>query len=327
MNILGIRKSSWHYKILSTLYKLWNIDNGEPDFKSLCAYSQAFFWLCVVTCISTIPAICGWVILKIMRLFYKYSPKRLTFFLDKNLYVGESIDTLSQEYNKSPIRGSLLTLAITFVISATIFLVVLMLYFGVYNCIEHANQIPHMLFNGVLWVGWAFSHVFLFIGVMLQLCFDVSAFLISVSYVWLSVNIFSIMKWAGVFAGSTVLFSAFLYTLLKISETQFGQNLIEFISFKYNGYQTAREESKKIQEEIRCKKIQEPHKPSFFEVMRDKIEKFLHNYITSGKVQEKVCNGKKMKLNVLGTIPMIWQTFKSIFKGICPMIEIIDDEE
>ena len=66
---LAVRTSSWHYQYYSSLKRFWGLTSSHET--SLCPYVQTMIWLSVASCLMAPFMILGWVLFRGSRLIYK----------------------------------------------------------------------------------------------------------------------------------------------------------------------------------------------------------------------------------------------------------------
>lgn len=348
-NMLGIKKSDWHYRYFVFLKKIFILDgySDSLDVKNLCSYSHTIFWLSALLVILSPCILLSWLILKISRSIYKYISytKIGRLFIDwfeKGIKIGDVINDGSDLVKENPIKGSILITVITSIIIASIIGIFIVIFIGVIPFLIFAiPKTPYAICVAITYIGWGLMWAYWAIGIFLLVCLWMlkqAAFYIGVWFVW--------MAWLKIlFCLGVALVAIACASILGLGIVWFftspkTKKIRDWLSFKFNGFQKAREEStvrkeekKKEKEEILASNKICPHfsfkDNKVFSSIGKKWGKVKSLFvgkkvIVNTKVKDKV---KERKFKLMSGISILWELLKSVKSGICPMVELVDDDD
>jgi hypothetical protein len=330
MGQLAIKRSSGHYRYYSTLTKFWGFDKiSEP--RGLCAYSQFIFWMSIASVIIFPLVAFSWCLLKILRGTYKtlmkFTPTRKVIdSIDRKIDMGDKINFFSEGMQESSPVCSIVISVLCFCIVALISVAIV--------------GVP-VLIKALI---YALPFICLAPGILIFVLFSIVGGLLSTCAVWLWIA----LKWlfgiivaygaitifiiACIIAAGSIAFGI-CYLIYLFCKTSLGKKIIEYFSFKINGFQEAREkavERRRIEQEEQAK--QPPREPSDSQKRMNKIVNKINGvfhkigdfFVGFGK---KTIQAKDTTFEVIGGIGLLWEMIKSLKSGVCPMVTFIDEED
>ncbi len=325
MEILAISKNSFHYKYYRIIRKIWGFKEIEKR-TSLCKYSQFLFWFTLFTAIVSPFIIHGWLSLKIARLFYKilsWIPfgKKFIDFLDENFFFSDKIDISSNRIKEAPVialtRISIGLFLFTFIISFAIFLI----FGGGYLLVKILPFLPVIIAGVSTWLSLGIFYISCFIGWIL--CSLSSIIMLGLGFLGKTIIAFS--YWIIFFISFLLILSILVLIMIKIVTTV--DCIREFLEFKLNGFQKAREKNKKRREKIIEQKKKTELSP--FEKFIKKSLNSISNFFKfiGKKITHKTIEIKETRYKVMNVFGLLWNVLKSIKEGICPFVDFIDEKE
>ena len=262
--------------------------------------------------------------------------RKIIDFLD-NEGLGDLIDTISDRMAENPASILTLTFLIFVVVFGLLGLILTMLIGGVIYIKYILMFIAAMfllltlaVFYIFFGIGWVLAHIWLVAGLVAK---AVALFLVT--------YILAI----GMTVGVVVVISLISFVVVKIVSSS--KTLTNFFGFKLNGYQAARKDNKK-----RRKDLAQLNNERMWELQKEKEE--LQKAKARGKVpysiRERismffgrmflaigrglshffVARTKTVKggsYRVMTGFGVIWETLKSLKQGVCPIVEIVDENE
>lgn len=331
---LAISNKSWHYRYYIILHRIFNIE--IPDNTSLCRYSWSLAFFSFAAFVLLLPMIGGWLILKFGRLLYTVCEKILPLesfndWLDHQFDYGIKLEKAEIEIERKPIWFPCFVFLMFSLAVSTITVAIGLISMGLYAFIKHMAQIPEAIWTGIAYVGWAIVWAFFGLGFAL---YHIWRFLILmckllwVFMLWISSFLPSILTWLGILVAIFSVAFVVIYCMVRFFETEYGKRIITYLSFKFNGFQKARQKTKERRQAETDKK-QDAKKnlpPSALRRFFSSVGKFFV------RIKEKLFTGEKRSYNgrefkLLSFFPMCWQVIKSLKDGVCPFLEIIDEED
>jgi len=309
-----ISKQSGHYKYYRFLLKIWGLDKVfADDPKSLCSYTQEIFWFSVMSVALFPLVLLGWMLLKLHRVIYSSLNKtkigkKIVDFFDGAFEWGDFIYVQSDGISNSPMLTSILVGMILTIFMFTMALVVLILTLGMGAIVINIAKVPYYTW---LVLNYIFALIF-YVGSYIGTClYWIGKFFAMIgSGIALHIGIIgTVCAWAlGIGIGALIL----SYIIIKIMRSDFMASFRAYLSFKFNGFQEARESARERREKV--VRDAPPRKPSWI----SRVWHFLF-----GKIDR---DGEE-KIKILGCFSLIWQAIVAIKKGICPLTEFIDENE
>jgi len=204
-------------------------------------------------------------------------------------------------------------------------LVVLVATGGISLLIMNLKEIPFLLWACLINIGWGFFHIFYGIGWVLA---GIATLALIVKNFFAAYGLV-ILKWIGIVIGFVAGGTVLTVGGIKFGQTKLGKRFVDFLAFKLNGFSKAREENRKRRAELRQKLAEEeaakpkiekkPTKPFFIFRMWDWLKE---TFVTGRYVRGEDGFGRRE----LGLLPLIWQYIIGIYKGVCPIAEIVDPQ-
>lgn len=332
--ILAVSKKSIHYQYYLVLNRLWGYNGREP--KSLCTYTQFLFWITIGTVFISPFMLLGWLLLKFGRMFYKVCSwtepgQKVIDFMDNIFNISEDLTKTSNKMEDSPIESLLGFLGNSFIklslTLACIFIPICVLMFIKPIAIFIASVfmlIGFIIFNVLSGLGWLLKAV-LYNGF--------------VKFVVLPI----ITHFALI--GNIVMISliVILLAFVIISVLSHSKKFKEFLAFKLNGFQKAKEENAKRREKL-AKELEKKREADrlISKAVRKAKEAGEIPYSLSEKVgmwfskrmkslkdkfvsKEVDVKGKKFKKVM--SLGVIWHTIVSLYRGVCPLVKVIDEDQ
>lgn len=359
MGMLAIRESSWHYRLYQFLHRIWFFNEPTKDVESLCTYSQFLFWFGCLSVIACPFMLIGWLVVKGERKLYEWiadsrfgdwlaksEAKKINAYDDKSW--GHHIEEYSQKMYRQPAlyaTGASMVLFISVFILGFALLVAGM---GIYAFCSVLTEIPSAIWSAIIAIGWAVFVLCSWIGVLICLLGTGlwwAGWGIKVSAIWLGVHLAIIGMWIGIVVGAFIVGSVLILLLIKFFNTGIGKKLVEYLAFKINGFERVREKQKDRREAFRRKMREEGVETKTSEEVIEawflgfftgigSIFKFLWGIIKAignwfanafwrGKKTIKKVGDTEIEVSVLGLFPLIAQTIAGIYKGICPLVQVI----
>jgi len=356
---LIILHESLHYRYYQWLLKMWSIKKPAARM-SFCKYWQTMFWYTVFFIISIPFIFMGWVILKSYRILYKmFLPfDKVIDWLD-NSKIGKVFDIQFErieEGKQTPVflETSVFFILVTFLSGMLLLGVFLAIKYG----IENLYLIPEFLWDVicfigtgiwyvVFYIGWGIFHVCSFIGFGLVNIWHALNF--TVKHIWIFLK--NPTVWEVLFnfilyvASAGLIMFAVGFAIWKLTQTKTYKNLIKYFEFKLNGYAEAKKKAKERREQVEKHKTEEnqveekPVKRSFpaitfikkyirktFDIIFNEIKKVYRTCASAvGKVFHSSFTIGNVTTRVLGPVGVIWTYIVSIKRGVCPVLEFLDE--
>ena len=343
MLMLAISKNSFHYKYFLALRKLWSFEDigYSSERTSLCIYTQFLFWFSMLTALVSPILFLGWLFIKLARGCYKicsWTPvgRKLLDFLDY-FGLGRGIDVVSNAMIRDPARTLMGFCCKVIFTTLTIAIILAMLLGG----IIFIKTVLIIMAAFFLVLTLAAFYIFFVIGWILAhllICIKIAAIW---SVLFVVAHIVFIAWIAGVLAISTLV--SYISVKIVISS----EKLRQFLGFKLNGYHKARSdnairreglrrladiEKKKLQGEKRERK----QKKDDGEIPYSLLEKVVNGFESVGVSCINWCgeffvartkNVKGGTYKVVTGFGVIWETLKSLYHGVCPLVEFVDEDE
>ncbi len=349
--MLAISKSSFHFKYYLALHRIWGFYN--TDTGSLCIYSQFIFWMTILTVIASPLIIAGWLILKTSRFLYKAccwtKPGRAFIdFLDRTFELAENITSASDKMIEAPAKHLIITAAATLGVSCLVLLVLAIAILGTGWFISIFMNIPEYIGGFFCWLLLGLFYILCAIGFVIWN----AVYYVGFALKWIVLFIASIAGLMALIAGGFVLSALFIYILVKVALSI--EAIGNFFGFKINGFQKARadaairrEEIKRVKREAYLKMLEEKarREEELKRILRAKelgeipytfLEKLairFHNSCESfakwfiEQTYERTAQVKGNSVKVIGVLGLIWETIVSLYHGVCPFVQFVEEED
>jgi hypothetical protein len=353
MPITGINSKSFSFRVWLFLHRIWMGDRCPDDPKTLCGYAQKIVWGCLFTALCSPLILLGWLLIKTERALYKrFSKSRWAKKWLEELEAaceernertwGTKIEIKSQRLEEVPaLNACVFGLGVVAVIGIAA-IVIFLATCGVWALIVAIPKIPAALWTALLYVGWALNYAFFGIGWFILALGSIMKW----GVLALLCVLPSILKWVAIIVGGLATATLLTVAVIKFFQTRLGEWLIDRLKFKYNGFAAAREDycqrredlRRQVREKMRKKQAREQEKPRVTSKVIHVIVSVIVSIFVATKnafcwVKETLWSGKVIEtekgaeIEVLGFFPLIWRTLHSIYKGICPLVVVIREEE
>jgi len=308
---LVVNADSWHFRYFTFIRKQWGMSPPLPR-TSLCPYCQTMFWGSVFIMLFGVLIILGWLEIKVARFFYKLLGKcgfdRLLVWLSPT---ADVVDDCSQKMEKSFAFASVVVSLFTLIGLALLGLVIFLVVTAGWGIFLLIPQLPELVWEGLLEVGWALFWVCGIIGLLLHSTGGFLVWLFTNGSLWLT-----IASWAGVVIGSAVLLAIMGYGIYLLFTRKMMKRFGGWALSRVNGFKAARDLASKAKTKIEITRRMKSKPVS----LSNRLLKWLSSFFS------KEINTSGAKVSMLGPLGIIWVYIKAIKKNMCPMISFVDSE-
>ncbi len=247
--------------------------------------------------------------------------KKIIDFLDENFFFSDKIDKTSNRIKDAPaITLTHISMGIFLFITITSFIIFL-IFGGGYLLIKILPVLPTVIAGVLTWLSLGIFYISCFIGWVL--CSLSSVIVLGLGLLWKIIVAFSF--WIILVISCLLISSLFVLIMIKIVTTV--DFIREFLEFKLNGFQKAREKNKERREKIKERKEKTELSPfeKFIKNCLIKISKFFK--FIGKKITHRTTKIGTTGYKIMNVFGILWNTLKSIKKGICPFVDFIDESE
>ena len=248
---LAISKSSFHYKYHNVLKRMWGMKEENGKMTNLCTYSHFLFWMTIFSVLLSPFLVIGWLILKIGRALYKslsltVTGRKFVDLLDKVFGIGGLLETASAHMVDNAVRTLILTTLLLIVFIS----IPIICFLGFMPLIQFICLVPlalvelSMIVAGFLMVigvfivnlSWIITTILIIAGLKVV---DLVLFCFSKTLIFLTgIGLWILMGICFLSIGSII-------TILLIRLALSLEKVNQFITFKINGFHSARKIIKK----------------------------------------------------------------------------------